>query len=102
MLGGFIYSGLLGQEASGTVMAIHNTSQVVTIPQICVSLRRITWIPLPFLSCPAQCGKASHVGHRGRNQFTTQDDGQTQMKPAAVTGALESPGEDTEQPQAEC
>lgn len=28
-------------------------------------------------------------------------DGQTQMKPAAVTVALESPGEDTEQPWAE-
>lgn len=37
-------------------------------------------IPLPFLSCPAEFGKASNVGHRGRDQLTTQGDGSTSSR----------------------
>lgn len=50
-------------------------------------------IPLPFLSCPAEFGKASNVATEGGTNSPPKEmaplahDGQTQMQPAAVTVA---------------
>lgn len=91
-------------------MAIHNTLQVMTTPpDLCLSLEgHLDPPPLPALPCGVRKGISCRPQREGPTHYARSKemtplahDGQTQMKSAAVAVALESPGEDTEQPRAE-
>lgn len=87
MLGGFTYSGFLGQEASGK-LGVRDPP-----PSSCLAL----------LTMERHLIEATEGGTNlaPKEMALLPHDGQTQMKPAAVTVALERPQEDTEQPWTE-